>query len=164
VRITALALTVLILTVAPSVPAQKQMAQSPRVQSAKTVYFENQTGSDAVGSNALAQLKKWGKFQIVADPKKADLVLLLSADPYRDGNLIFASGQTGQVDSDGHTTRDTTPNFNKQSPTRDAYLTVIDPTNLDTIWSPSHVWGGVLTGVNSVGVRLVKELQKQSAK
>jgi hypothetical protein len=61
--------------------AQKQLAQSPRILSAKSVYFTNQTGSDAVGKNALEQLKKWGKFQLVADPKQADLVILLSADP-----------------------------------------------------------------------------------
>lgn len=52
--------------------AQKQLAQSPRILSAKSVYFHNKTGSDAVGKNALAQLRKWGKFQLVADPKQAD--------------------------------------------------------------------------------------------
>ena len=36
------------LLVVPAV-AQKQLAQSPRILSAKTVYFNNQTGSDAVG-------------------------------------------------------------------------------------------------------------------
>ena len=69
------------LLVAIPTPAQKQLAQSPRILSAKSVYFENRTGSDAVGKNALAQLKKWGKFRLVADPKVADLVFLLSADP-----------------------------------------------------------------------------------
>jgi hypothetical protein len=34
------------LLIAPAV-AQKQLAQSPRILSAKTVYFDNQTGSDA---------------------------------------------------------------------------------------------------------------------
>jgi hypothetical protein len=55
----------------------------------KSVYFQNQTGPDAVGKNALAQLKKWGKFQLVADPKLADLIFLLSADPYKGGNIIY---------------------------------------------------------------------------
>jgi hypothetical protein len=84
---------------------QKQMAQSPRILSAKTAYFDNQTGSDAVGKNALAQLRKWGKFQLVTDRKQADLIFLLSADPYKGGNVIFASGQTGSVEN-GHVTED----------------------------------------------------------
>jgi hypothetical protein len=53
------------LLVATPVPAQKQLAQSPRILSAKSVYFNNQTGFDAVGKNALAQLKKWGKFRTI---------------------------------------------------------------------------------------------------
>jgi hypothetical protein len=130
-RISAHSLFVFILTsllAANVVVAQKQLAQSPRILSAKTAYFNNQTGSDAVGRNALAQLKKWGKFQLVADPKQADLIFLLSADPYKGGNIILASGQTGSID-DGHITEDPIPNYNKQSPTRYAYLTVIDPKN-----------------------------------
>jgi hypothetical protein len=143
--------------------AQKQLAQSPRILSAKSVYFNNQTGSDAVGKNAVAQLRKWGKFQLVADLKKADLIFLLSADPYKGGNIILASGQTGSAD-DGHITEDPVPNYNKQSPTRYAYLTVIDPKTRDNLWSDKHVWGGLLTGFNSVGERLVKELENQTKK
>lgn len=143
--------------------AQKQLAQSPRILSAKSVCFNNQTGSDAVGKNALEQLKKWGKFQLVADPKQADLVILLSADPYKGGNIIFASGQTGRID-DGRITEDSVPNYNKQSPTRYAYLTVIDRKTGDNLWSDKHLWGGLLTGFNSVGARLVNELEKQTKK
>jgi len=143
--------------------AQKQLAQSPQMLSAKSVYFNNRSGSDAVGKNALEQLKKWGKFQLVADPKQADLVILLSADPYDGGSIIFASGQTGRID-DGHITEDSVPNYNKQSPTRYAYLTVIDRRTGDNLWSDKHLWGGLLTGFNSVGERLIKELEKQSKK
>jgi hypothetical protein len=149
------------LLVATPAAAQKQLAQSPRILSAKSVYFNNQTGSDAVGKNAVAQLRKWGKFQLVADPKKADLIFLLSADPYKGGNIIFASGQTGSA-NDGHITEDPVPNYNKQSPTRYAYLTVIDPKTRDSLWSDKHLWGGLLTGFNSVGERLVKELEHQT--
>jgi hypothetical protein len=142
---------------------QKQMAQSPRILSAKTACFDNQTGSDAVGKNALAQLRKWGKFQLVTDRKQADLIFLLSADPYKGGNVNFASGQTGSVE-DGHVTEDAVPNYNKQSPTRYAYLTVIDPKTGDNLWSDKHLWGGLLTGFNSVGERLIKELESQTKK
>ena len=151
------------LLVASSAAAQKELAQSPRILSAKSVYFSNQSGSDAVGTNALTQLKKWGKFQLIADPRQADLVFLLSADPYKGGNIIFASGQTGSI-NDGHITEDPAPNYNKQAPTRYAYLTVIDPKTGDNLWSDKRLWGGLLTGFNSVGERLIKELKNQSKK
>jgi len=89
------------LLVATPALAQRQLAQSPQILLAKSVYFENRTGSDAVGKNAVAQLKKWGKYQLVGDPRLADLIFLLSADPYKGGNIIFASGQTCTID-DGH--------------------------------------------------------------
>ena len=144
--------------------AQKQLARSPRILSAKTVYFDNQTGSDAVGKNALVQLKKWRRFQIVPDRKQADLIFLLSADPYRGGNIIMSGGQTGGIDSRGHIQEDPVPNYNKQSRTRYAYLTVIDATTGDKLWSEEHVWGGLFTGFNSVGKRLIRDLEKQTKK
>jgi hypothetical protein len=148
----------------PSSAAQKQLARSPRIMSAKTVYFDNQTGSDRVGSSALAQLKKWGKFQIVPDRKQADLIFFLSADPYKGGNIIMSGGQTGSIDSHGHIEEDPIPSYNKQSRTRYAYLTVIDPTTGENLWSEEHVWGGLLTGFNSVGNRLIRDLEKQTKK
>jgi len=144
--------------------AQTGLARSSRILSAKTVYFDNQTGSDAVGNGALAQLKKWGKFQIVSDRKRADLIILLSAEPDKGGNIILSGGQTGSIDSHGHVEEDPIPTFNKQSPTRYAYLTVIDATNGDNLWSGKHVWGGLLTGFNSVGKRLIRNLKKQTKK
>ena len=151
------------LLIASPAAAQRQLAQSPQILSAKAVYFQNQTGSDAVGKNAMAQLEKWGKFRLAADPKLADLIFLLSADPCKGGNIIFASGRTGNTD-DGHMTEDPVPNYNKQSPMRYAYLTVIDPKTGDNLWSDKHVWGGLLTGRNSVGERLIKELESQTKK
>jgi hypothetical protein len=141
--------------------AQKQLAKSPKILSAKTIYFDNQTGVEAVGSSAVAQLRKWGRFQVVLNKQTADLILLLSADPYKGGDIIFASGQTGTIDKDGHIEEDLVPNYNKLAPVRDAYLTVIDPRSGENLWSDSHLWGGLLTGKNSAGARLVQKLQKQ---
>jgi hypothetical protein len=112
----------------------------------------------------LAQLKNWGKFQIVPDRKQADLIFFLSADPYRGGNIIMSGGQTGSIDSHGHIEEDPIPDYNKQSPTRYAYLTVIDAKTGDNLWSGKHLWGGLLTGFNSVGNRLIKDLEKQTKK
>ncbi len=154
---------ILLSPVAPG-HAQKQLAKSPQILSARTVYFDNQTGVDAVGKAAVAQLKKWGRFQVVQDKKVADLIFLLSADPYHGGYIIFANGQTGTMNSDGQVQEDRIPNYNRQTPVRNAYLTVIDPSSGRNLWSESRVWGGVLTGIDSAGERLVQKLQKQIGK
>jgi len=41
---------------------------------------------------------------------------------------------------------------------------VIDPSTGQLLWSDSRIWGGVLTGQNSAGARLVKKLEKQMEK
>ena len=147
-----------------SAQGQKQLAPSPRILSARSVYFDNRTGVDAVGDKALVQLKKWGRFQIVQDRKQADLIILLSADPYKGGYIIFSGGQTGTIDKNGHIDEDPVPNYNRQSPVRDVYLSVIDRKTGENLWSDSHHWGGLLTGFNSAGERLVKKLEKQTKK
>jgi len=143
-------------TIAPiAAQPQKRLARSARIQSAKSVYFEDKTGVDAVGNKALAQLKRWGRFQIVKDRKQADLIFILSADPYKGGYIIASGGQTGTVEN-GHIDEDRVPNYNKQAPVRYVFLTVLDPKTGDTLWSDSHRWGGLLTGFNTAGERLIK--------
>lgn len=159
----ALVLAATILTAGP-MRAQKDAAKSPRILSAKTVFWDDQTGARAVGGAALDELKKWGRFQIVTDQGHADLILLLSADPFHGGSIILANGQTGSIDADGNITKDPVPNPNKAAPVRDAYLTVVDRASGEKLWSDSHVWGGLLTGKSSAGERLVKELEKQVEK
>ena len=143
---------------------QKELARSPKMMSAKTVYFEDRTGADAVAAATVAQLKKWGRFQVVKDKREADLIFMLSADPYKGGYIVLASGGTGTMDENGNVKEDRVPNYNVQAPVRDAYLSVIEPKNGQLLWSDSHVWGGVLTGANSAGARLVKKLEKEMGK
>jgi len=146
----------------PVLNAQKKSARSPRILSAETVYFENQTGSQAVGNNAIAKLKKWGKYQIVSDRSRADLIFYLSADPIKGGNVVLAGGQTGHINSNGGVEEDPIPDYNKLSPSRYGYLTVIDAKTGDNLWSKGHPWGGLLTGFNSVGSRLIGDLEKET--
>jgi hypothetical protein len=150
-----------LLFAAASAIAQKESLQIQKILAAKSVYFNNQTGSDPVGNAALTQLRKWGRFQIISNRKQADLILLLSSDPYKNGNVLLASGQTGTVDN-GQVVKDPTPTFNKLTPTRYAYLTVIDPKTGDVLWTSEHVWGGLLTGFNSAGERLIKKLESDT--
>jgi hypothetical protein len=161
-----LPLVLIIASLPSSAPAQVQRksALSPKILSAKSVYFDNQTGVTAVGDKALLRLKKWGRFQIVQDRRQADLIMLLSADPYKGGYVITSGGQTGTIGKDGHIDQDQVPNYLPLAPVRDVCLTVIDPKTGENLWSDSHHWGGLLTGFNSAGERLVRKLQKQTKK
>jgi len=155
------AFTLAILASTATAGNSKHVKLPPKILSAKSLCFEDRTGAARVANKALDQLKKWGRFQIVQDPKKADLVVMLSADPYRGGYILTAGGQTGTIDPGGGLDLDPVPNYDQAAPTRYAYLTVIDPATGENLWSDSHVWGGLLTGHNSVGARLVKKLEKQ---
>jgi hypothetical protein len=142
--------------------AQQQSKVAPKILSAKTAYVEDHLGSMKVTEEILARLKKWGRFQVVNDPKDADVVLLFTTDPYV--NLTLASGRTGTMDKNGNVQEDRIPNFFKLSPVRYAYLTVVDPVSKEKLWDAEHQWGGLLTGFNSVGARLVAKLQKDMKK
>jgi hypothetical protein len=52
-----------------------------KIRSAQTVYFDDQTRSGTkTGDQALAELKKWGRYKIVEDRTQADLILLFSLE------------------------------------------------------------------------------------
>ncbi len=153
---------VLILVSASPAQAQKEVANPQAIASAKTIYFDDKSGVEAVGKKALAELSKSGRFQIVSDRKKADLILVLSTDPQGAGNLILSGGQTGRIDSQGHIEEDPVPQYNMLTPVRYAFLTLIDARTGANLWGDSQRWGGLLTGFDSVGERLVQEFEKQT--
>jgi len=149
-----------------SIPSQAQTppVDSSKMSAAKTVYFDDRTAADAAANAALAQLKKWGRFQIVSDRQQADLIFLLSESAYRGGYIVPAPGTANSADSKPRVKMDPAPDSGWHAPVRACFLTVIDPRTGDSLWSDSHVWGGVLTGKNSACERVVKELQGQMKK
>src|SRR5690349_1321768 len=62
-----------------TINAQNRGNLPPRLLTAKFVYFEDQTGFAAVGGDALRELERWGRFQVVRSRDQADLVLVLSS-------------------------------------------------------------------------------------
>jgi hypothetical protein len=128
---------------------------SPKLLSAKSIYFEDRTGVPAVGKDALSKLREWSHFQIVSDKNQADLILLLSASPPRGDRIIYSGGQTGTIDEDP------VPKYHQSGPPRAAYLTVFDAHTGESLWTDSHQWGGLLTGHNSAGARLISQLKKE---
>jgi glucose dehydrogenase len=46
----------------------------------------------------------------------------------------------------------------------DAYLTVFDAKSGESLWTDSHIWGGLVTGRNSAGARLISQLKREMKK
>lgn len=127
----------------------------PQITSAKTIYIDNQSGMAKLGDRAYEQLTKWGRWQVVADRQKADLILLLSARRYNGG---YVGNTTGRVDENGNinATSSSTPVTVGYT-----YITVVDPKTGDNLWSDSKRWGNLYTGFHSATKGLVDELMKR---
>ena len=125
------------------------------VLTAKTIYVDNQSGVAVMGDRAYDELRKWGRFEIVDNPQKADMVLLLSVTSYDAGYVLNGTGQTvgandgstnSQVYSEGEARHVEIP---------DAHVTLIDPKTGTRLWSDVR-----RAGVYKSATReLVKELR-----
>jgi hypothetical protein len=140
IKVVAILGAVAVLAAAIPANSNNKTTISPKVMAAKTVYFEDRTGAERVAAATIAELKKWGRFQLATERKSADLILVLSADPYKGGHVLLASGETGTIDEKGNIDKDSVPNYHAQAPVREAYLFVIDPNTGEVLWSGSHVW------------------------
>ncbi len=131
--------------------AQKRHNLPARLLTAKLVYFENQTGYAAVGDESVRELEKWGRFQMVQSRDQADLVLVLSSKIESEGVASPTEDRRFGPDL----------SFHFRYRPANAYLTVDDAVTGERLWSGRHVWGGLLTGFNSAGRRLIHKLRKQ---
>jgi hypothetical protein len=134
-----------------AVKAQNRGNLPPRLLTARFVYFEDQTGFAAVGGDALRELERWGRFQMVRSRDQADLVFVLSSK--------VESETLARPNEDRRFGPDLSVHFRYRP--ANAYLTVDDAITGERLWAGRHVWGGLLTGFNSAGRRLVHKLRKQ---
>ena len=131
--------------------AQNSRYLPSRLLTAKLIYFENQTGFAAVGGDAVREIEKWGRFKVVQSRDQAELVFVLSSED--------ESRTIGDPEGDRRFGPDLSFNFRYRP--ANAYLTVDDAITGERLWSGRHLWGGLLTGFNSAGRRLVHKLRKQ---
>lgn len=125
----------------------KHPAISAKIMNAKFVYFDNETGYSEVGRDSLRELAEWGRFQVVGQTD-AQLVIVLSTEEFIDDEFVPAEGglDVGTL----HLPRKPL----------NAFLTVIDRSTGDRVWIDSRPWGGLLTGANSAGRRLIDSFRK----
>lgn len=103
-------------------------ALPPKVTKAKSLYIDCDScvrGMAAAWLAAFEQLSNWGRFDVVPDPKKADLILLLSPNPYL-GDYVTRDGPDKRpirVDI--------------------TYMNVVDPRTGESFWDDSRRWGAL---------------------
>ena len=154
VEIIAIVLVLLATVLHVRAAAQAHEPVSAKIVSAKSVYLDNETGFEAVGVAAVTELKKWGRYKVITRRDKADLVFVLSAEPY-DYPDPANKRQDGNFEGD--------PIRIHHRPAR-AYLTIAEPSTGEELWTDSRQWGGLLTGFNSAGRRLIVNLRKKMEK
>ena len=131
-------------------PAPKRVSRrtiiSPRILAAKSVYLDNETGYATVGREALQELANWGRFRVVGRDQ-AQLLMILSTQEFNGNDFPDAGGFNDTV----------------KLPRKplNAFLTVIEKSTGDRLWIDSRPWGGLLTGKNSAGWRLVASFRKR---
>lgn len=130
--------------------AAQRRALATKLFTAKSVYFDNQTGFTAVGDDAVRELQKWGRFEVVRRRDDAELIFVLTSEVFAD--------DVDKPPYDGDFEPDLLHLPHKPAY---AYLTVLDALSGRKLWASSHAWGGLLTGFNSAGRRLVSRFRKQ---
>ena len=144
-----------------SAKAKHHLPLAPQVMAAKTVYIDNQSGQAAIGDRAYDVLAKWGRFQVVLDPRQADLVFLLTAHERTGGYVTSGGRQTGTVDDSGNIETTSSPTYTTAVTVGYTFLAVIDAKTGANLWSDSKRWGNLYTGFHSAAKGLIGELKKR---
>jgi hypothetical protein len=101
------------------------------VLSARTIYVDNQTTSAELQNTAYTELSKWGRFQIVDAPQKADIVLRLS-----NGNYVkFVPGNGNSSTSDPKPAKQNWMGADEAVPPGSTRISVIDAKSGNPLWS-----------------------------
>lgn len=69
----------------------------PSVYTAKTIAIVNHTGTQSVTDRAYEELQKWGRFSTVADPTKADVVLIIGLSQHSTGATAQTYGDNTYI-------------------------------------------------------------------
>jgi hypothetical protein len=112
--------------------ANKTSAQLPSsVLSAKTIFVENQTNDASLQTAVCVELTKWGRFQIVDSPEKADLVLRLSG-----GTVVrFVPGNGSAPAYDPTSVKTNLPPSDDTLPPGSTRITLVAPKTGNVLWS-----------------------------
>ena len=113
----------------------KHMPLPPALVQAKRIYIDNQTPDcPECADHAYDELSKWGRFQIVTDPKEADLIFVLkSTSSERPVSVVSNTTPTG---ADSAHTSGTVVSHEDYT----VYLAVLDSRTSQQLYSNSAYW------------------------
>jgi len=141
--------------------AKKQKLPLPQqVMTAKTVYIDNRSGYAAPGDNAYDEIRKWGRWQVVDSPTKANVVLLISAKEY-SGGYTSSTHQTttGSVSSSGDVNVQTSGTTTTSAVMSEmTFITLLDPKSGEPLWTNARGEGRSVWSKSPIH-GLVKELR-----
>jgi hypothetical protein len=100
------------------------------VLAARKIYVDNRTGDAAMLNHAYLELTKWGRFQIVDSPQKADVVLRLFG---RDAAFVAASEKTYVYKPGASVAR--LQGADESVPEGFTRLTLVDPKSGVALWT-----------------------------
>ena len=109
---------------------EKRPSLPTSVLSARTIYVDNQTTSAELQNTAYTELSKWGRFQIVDAPQKAEIVLRLSNGSY----VKFVPGGGNVPAHDPRVEKQNWIGADEAVPAGSTRVSVIDPKSGNSLW------------------------------
>lgn len=124
-----------------------------KITQAQSVYIDCNAcprGMAAAWQAAFESLEDWGRFDVVPDPKKADLIFLFAANPYL-GDYVTRDGP------------------DKRGVAVDiTYMNVVDPKTGENLWGDSRQWGSLFVAkatrdlLNEFKLQMEEETQRDA--
>ena len=121
----------------PGFAKDRHLPLPPQVIAAKTIYIENRSGEAAMGDRAYQEITSWGRFQVVQDKSRADLILLLTARQENRGYVTSGGGQSGTVNENGNIETTPSPQYTRPNVAFYSGLAVLDAKTGDSLWTES---------------------------
>jgi hypothetical protein len=109
----------------------KHSTVPPKVLSAKTIFVDNQTNDAEIQHDVYMGLNKWGRYDIVDSPQKADLVLRLSGSSV----VKFVPGGDPAATYNPKTVSEKSAGGEELAPPGCTKITLVEPKSGTTLWS-----------------------------
>lgn len=136
---------------APAAP--KHMPLSTALMQAKLIYIDNQTPDcPQCSDQAYGELQKWGRFQVVSDPKDADLIFVLkSTSSERPVSVVSNTNASGTNSSQTNSSVVSVEDYT-------VFLTVVNPHTNQQLYSNGEYWR---FRWSKPTITLIKDLRKR---
>jgi len=114
---------------------RKSSALPAAMLAARTIYIDNRTNDAGLQNNAYLGLTKWGHFQVVDSPEKADVVLRLIGSGYAQSVPRDTPPDMNGKPLSGRGAEGILPSGDEAAPDGYTRLTLVDPKSGAVWWS-----------------------------